>query len=107
MSEANVVINTEKLQDALELLRALAHPLRIQILGFIDKHGSINVNKIYNAMLLEQSNTSQHLKVLRAAGVVITERDGKLIHYRIDYRKVGNAVERIKRFTKEEAQILV
>jgi DNA-binding transcriptional ArsR family regulator len=107
MSEARVVINTEKLQDALELLRALAHPLRIQILGFIDKHGSINVNKIYNAMLLEQSNTSQHLKVLRSAGVVITERDGKLIHYRIDYRKVGHAVDRIKHFMKEEAQILV
>jgi len=102
MSKANVIINYEKLHDSLELLRALAHPLRIQLLAFIDKHESINVNKIYSALELEQSITSQHLKILRAVGLVSTEREGKLIHYKVDYPKVIRAVEQIKRFLKEE-----
>ncbi len=102
MSKAEVVINNEKLQDSLELLRALAHPLRIKILGFIDQHESINVNKIYSTLHLEQSITSQHLKILRAVGLVTTEREGKYIHYRVDYPKVKRAVEQIHRFIEAE-----
>ncbi len=81
-------LDSEKLHASTEMLRALAHPLRLQILEFIDKNKAINVNKIYNTLKLEQSITSQHLRILRAAGIVITERDGKYIHYAIDYSKV-------------------
>lgn len=105
MSKAKVVLNVEHVQYSLELLRALAHPLRIQILGFIDQHGSVNVNKIYNSLRLEQSITSQHLKILRTVGLVTTEREGKFIHYRVDYPTVQRAVEQIRRFVNgEESQ---
>lgn len=107
MSKAKVVINQEKLHDSIELLRALAHPLRIQLLAFIDQHDSINVNKIYSALELEQSITSQHLKILRAVGLVTTEREGKLIHYKVDYPKVIRAVEQIKVFLEEEEKTTV
>ncbi|HRD80737.1 MAG: helix-turn-helix transcriptional regulator [Saprospiraceae bacterium] len=100
MSKAKVVVNNDKLQYSLELLRALAHPLRLQILKFIDEHESINVNKIYSTLNLEQSITSQHLKILRSAGLVITEREGKFIHYRIDYPKVQRAAENIHLFVQ-------
>lgn len=100
MSKAKVVVNNDKLQYSLELLRALAHPLRLQILKFIDEHESINVNKIYSTLNLEQSITSQHLKILRSAGLVITEREGKFIHYRIDYPKVQRAAENIHWFVQ-------
>ncbi|MBP8239630.1 MAG: helix-turn-helix transcriptional regulator [Saprospiraceae bacterium] len=100
MSKAKVVVNNDKLQYSLELLRALAHPLRLQILKFIDEHESINVNKIYSTLNLEQSITSQHLKILRSAGLVITEREGKFIHYRIDYPKVQRAAEKIHLFVQ-------
>lgn len=100
MSKAKVVVNNDKLQYSLELLRALAHPLRLQILKFIDEHESINVNKIYSTLNLEQSITSQHLKILRSVGLVITEREGKFIHYRIDYPKVQRAAENIHLFAR-------
>ena len=98
MRKTNVKINNEKLQASSEILRAIAHPLRLKILSFIDQSGTINVNKIYNTLKLEQSITSQHLRILRLAGLVNTERDGKFIHYSVDYSKVNNTVDSINSF---------
>ena len=103
MRRAKVNINSEKLQLSSEILRAIAHPLRMKILAFIDQNETINVNKIYNTLKLEQSITSQHLKILRLAGLVVTDRDGKFIHYRIDYDKMGNAVDAINAFLSEDS----
>ena len=100
MRKAKVTINNEKLQISSEILRALAHPLRMRILEFIDKHKTINVNKIYNTLKLEQSITSQHLRILRLAGIVVTSREGKFIHYSIDYSKVANVLKSVESFLK-------
>ena len=102
MRKATVSINHDKLQESSEILRALAHPLRMKILEFIDNNKMINVNKIYNTLSLEQSITSQHLRILRVAGIVMTEREGKFIHYKIDYQKVANAVQAIDSFLENE-----
>ena len=95
MRKVAVQIDNSKLQVSSEVLRAMAHPLRMKILEFIDKNKTINVNKIYNTLKLEQSITSQHLKILRAAGLVHTHREGKFIHYTIDYPKLDVAVKAI------------
>ena len=102
MRKARVDIHPEKLQTSAEILRALAHPLRMKILSFIDQNGTINVNKIYNTLKLEQSITSQHLRILRLAGLVETQRDGKFIHYHIKYPKIANAVNAINNFLEED-----
>lgn len=103
MRKAKVHINNEQLQESSEILRALAHPLRMRILSFIDKHKTINVNKIYNTLKLEQSITSQHLRILRLAGIVITQREGKFIHYSIDYPKIAGVLKAINAFEEESA----
>jgi len=100
MRKAKVNINNEKLQESSEILRALAHPLRMKILEFIDRNKTINVNKIYNTMKLEQSITSQHLRILRVTGIVETKREGKFIHYSIDYSKLTNVLKAINAFLK-------
>ncbi|NNE30066.1 MAG: helix-turn-helix transcriptional regulator [Saprospiraceae bacterium] len=98
MRKAKSSINTEKLFTSAEILRAIAHPLRMKILGFIDQNENINVNKIYNTMKLEQSITSQHLRVLRAAGLVSTEKNGKFRHYNVNYQKVTQVLSAINNF---------
>ena len=104
MRKAKVInINDEKLQVSSNILRALAHPLRLKILEFIDENDVINVNKIYNTLKLEQSITSQHLRILRLAGLVVTERDGKFIHYKLDYDKLSNAMGAIDSFLDADA----
>jgi ArsR family transcriptional regulator len=94
--------NQERLDNSTDILRALAHPLRIKILSFIDQNDEINVNKIYNTLDLEQSITSQHLSVLRNADVVQTSKEGKFVQYSIDYIKVDRAVQAIKSFLQSE-----
>ena len=105
MRKTKVSVHHERLQVSSEILRAIAHPLRMKILEFIDRNTEINVNKIYNTLGLEQSITSQHLRILRVAGLVDTERDGKYVHYSISYEKVGGTVEGVKRFL-EKSRVL-
>ena len=88
----------KNLQTASSILRAYAHPLRLQIISYIDSQKTVNVNKIYKTLNLEQSITSQHLRILRNAGIVKTKRDGKMIHYSIDYDVVAKSMESINRF---------
>jgi ArsR family transcriptional regulator len=79
-------------------MRALAHPLRLKILGFIDANKSINVNKIYSSLDIEQSITSQHLKILRMAGVVSVEVTGKFHIYCINYDVINKASFAVNKF---------
>jgi ArsR family transcriptional regulator len=104
MRNTNVKIDGENLHTSSEILRALAHPLRMQILEFIDEHDSINVNKIYNTLKLEQSITSQHLRILRKAEIVTTSREGKFIHYSINYDKIAHVVKSINSFLEKEEE---
>jgi ArsR family transcriptional regulator len=98
MNRTKVTFNREKLDLSCEIVRALAHPLRLKILEFIDQNRRINVNKIYNTLQIEQSITSQHLRILRMAGLVFAERNGKFIHYTLNYPTLEIAQTAIDHF---------
>ncbi|NNK89383.1 MAG: helix-turn-helix transcriptional regulator [Saprospiraceae bacterium] len=98
MMKTKVRFENEKLQYSAILMKALAHPLRLKILEFIDLQGVINVNKIYNTLKIEQSVTSQHLKLLRMAGVVKARKEGKFMHYQIDYTILERAERAVNNF---------
>lgn len=91
-------INEDQLEDASELLRAITHHLRLSILDYIDKNPQTNVNSIYNSLGLEQSITSQHLRVLRVAKLVIAKRNGKQILYSVNYDKLSQIDHAIQSF---------
>ena len=86
-------IDRSKLERSADVLRALTHPLRLKILTFIHKHKDVNVNKIYNSLNLEQSITSQHLKILRENNIVNTDREGKFVYYSVNYNELSSIVE--------------
>lgn len=65
-----------------DLLRALAHPVRLRILALLSD-GERCVCKIYPALACERTVTSKHLAVLRRAGVVDCRREGLRIFYRL------------------------
>jgi DNA-binding transcriptional ArsR family regulator len=70
------------------ILRAINHKLRQQILKLIDEQGKITVTEIYVKLRLEQSVASQHLAILRKAGFVKTEREGKFIYYAVNPSRI-------------------
>lgn len=79
------------------ILRAVNHKLRQQILMLIDESSKITVTEIYVKLRLEQSVASQHLAILRKAGFVKTERDGKFIYYTVN----TNRLEELNQFVDE------
>jgi DNA-binding transcriptional ArsR family regulator len=79
-----LTIDLLNVKKAALTLRAVNHKLRQQILKLIDEHQKMTVTEIYVKLRLEQSVASQHLAILRKAGFVKTERDGKFIYYSIN-----------------------
>ena len=62
--------------------------LRQQMVKMLDEKQRMTVTEIYVALRLEQSVASQHLAILRRAGIVKTERDGKFIYYHVNYDRL-------------------
>lgn len=98
MKKVKVTFNPVQLDYSCELMRALAHPLRLKILEFIDRNGSVNVNKIYSNLKIEQSVTSQHLSILRLTGVITTEKVGKFVFCNINYPCLERVEIAVNRF---------
>lgn len=88
-----VQLNLLNLKKAALVLRAVNHKLRQQILKQIDEHGKITVTELYVKLRLEQSVASQHLAILRKAGFVKTERDGKFIYYSVSFSRIEQVNE--------------
>ena len=65
-----------------EVLRTLASPRRLEILHRIAA-GQCEAGRLAIRMGISQPNVSQHLAVLRAAGLVEADRDGREVHYRL------------------------
>lgn len=83
-----VKINYLQTKKAALILRALNHKLRYQILKLLDDQKRMPVTEIYVKLRIEQSVASQHLAILRRAGIVITERTGKFIFYSPNYARI-------------------
>ena len=65
-----------------EILRTLASPRRIEILHSLAT-GPIEVGRLAKSLGASQPNVSQHLAVLRGAGIVDAERAGREVRYRL------------------------
>lgn len=98
MKNTKVVFDNAKLQYSAALMRALAHPLRLRILEYIDSQQVTNVNKIYMSLSIEQSITSQHLRILKMVDAINCEKDGKYMYYSVNYDTVSRAKHAVDKF---------
>lgn len=74
----------EELEKDAEVLKAIAHPVRLCIvMGLID-NGSCNVSNMYSCLGMPQSTVSQHLSKLKSAGIIKGERNGTEIIYSVE-----------------------
>jgi|GEM_PF-772197 DNA-binding transcriptional ArsR family regulator len=70
-------------------LKALYHPMRKRLLVLIEKKGKASISDIYTELHLAQSIASQHLAILRKAGIVNAQRDGKNIFYSVNIDRIS------------------
>lgn len=94
-----VKVDFLNLKKAAMILRALNHKLRQQIVKIIDENQKLTVTEIYVRLRLEQSVASQHLAILRRAGLVKTSRDGKFIYYTVSIEKVKQIMKCVEDLT--------
>ena len=93
-------INYTTVKNAAMILRAINHKLRQQIIKLLEDNKTMIVTDIYVKLRLEQSVASQHLAILRRANIVKTERQGKQIHYSLNYA----SIEKLSDFVSKLAQ---
>lgn len=75
-----------------ELLKALAHPIRLNIVRSLLQFGCRNVNCMVASSGYSQSCISQHLAKLKAAGVVRAERVGNEVYYKLDDERAAQII---------------
>jgi ArsR family transcriptional regulator, arsenate/arsenite/antimonite-responsive transcriptional repressor len=78
-----------------ELARALGHPARVKILRLLARRGQCACGDLVRELPLAQSTVSQHLKILREAGLVRGELEGPRVCYCLSAR----TLRRVKALT--------
>lgn len=90
----------ELLKAKSDILKALAHPTRIQILELL-REGERCVCEIMAELGLEQSNASQHLGVLRKEDLVGSRKDGLRVNYWVKHKGVFAILEATEKLLKD------
>lgn len=73
-------------EELATLAKALGHPARVQILRILERRTSCVCGDIVEELPLAQSTVSQHLKVLKEAGLIRGEVDGPRVCYCLEPR---------------------
>jgi DNA-binding transcriptional ArsR family regulator len=94
-----------ELRKAVLVLRAVNHKLRQQILDLLEENEKMTVTDLYIKLRLEQSVASQHLAILRRAGVVVTERQGKYIYYTVDKDRINHISRLVEELTEYQQSL--
>lgn len=83
-----MILDLKSLEETAELLKVIAHPVRLCIVRGLWRNGCCNVTHMQNCLDVPQSTVSQHLGKLRQAGIIEGERNGLEITYKLTDERV-------------------
>lgn len=84
--------NFERFDETSELLKAIAHPVRLCIIKGLLQKGKCNVSYMQNCLDIPQPTVSRHLQMLKNAGIIKGERNGLEINYTVSNEKVAELI---------------
>jgi DNA-binding transcriptional ArsR family regulator len=82
------------MKNTAELFKIFCVDKRIKIIEHL-KNGPMNVNSLADALKISPSAISQHLRVLKSAGLVGDERRGYFIYYSLNKEMLEKARQRL------------
>jgi DNA-binding transcriptional ArsR family regulator len=91
-----IELTPENLEKAANMLKAIAHPMRISIIGCLEKGQKLSVTEIHKLLGIEQATASHHLGILRDKGVLSSKREGKNIYYFLQYEALNVLLNCVK-----------
>ena len=92
-------ITKEKLTIKSEFFKVLAHPVRLCIIYKLLEQNRSNVSDMQCCIDISQSNLSQHVAKLKAGGIIVGEREGTEIYYRIKSDELHKVLATILNFS--------
>ena len=92
------ILPTAEEERAAQMLHALGSPVRVTIVHYIVEHPGCICNDLVLRFGRAQATISQHLAVLRHAGLIEREHDGHTASYAVDPAAFSWLVEELQRF---------
>ncbi|WP_234124202.1 ArsR/SmtB family transcription factor [Clostridium hydrogenum] len=86
-------------EKSIRIFKALGHPIRYKIVKFL-YDGPKCVCKLNEDIEFSQANLSQHLKILKEAGIVSSEKIGMNVHYKISNEEIKNIINSVDKLVK-------
>ena len=93
--------DTEIYERQARICKAFAHPGRLQILDLLGQR-ELGVSELQEALDISKTSLSQHLSVLKSAGVLATRREGKQIYCSLAMPEVKQACQLIRRVLRAQ-----
>jgi len=88
-------MNYKELEEMAEILKVLAHPVRLCIAKGLIENGRCNVSHMQSCLEMPQSTVSQHIQKLKASGIITGERTGLEINYEVKDEKIKKLIKAI------------
>jgi ArsR family transcriptional regulator len=85
--------NIDHYTEAAEMLKVLAHPVRLCIVNGLLEKGECNVSFMQSCLKTPQSTVSQHIQKLKSSGIIEGRREGLEIYYRIKDKRIAELVK--------------
>lgn len=87
-----MIVDIKKLETASDTLKAIAHPIRISIVGLLNDDNEMSVTEIYERLNIEQAVASHHLAILKNKNVLVVNRVGKNCFYKLKYPQLSQII---------------
>jgi len=85
-------LKPEEVEIAANMMKAISHPMRLAILGYLGEDNKLSVTEIHKLLNIEQSTASHHLGILKDKGVLASVRKGKNTLYYLKRKNLSKLV---------------
>ncbi len=88
--------NINKLEHMSDILKAVAHPLRISIIDLLLQKDEMPVKEIHELLKIQQPEASRQLTILKNAGIVTCKKDGTTRYYYLPDKSISQILNCIE-----------
>lgn len=100
-------INSQQLSLMAHILKTIAHPLRLQVIEMLEAQGELCVGDILREVDTEPSLLSHHLNRMKDKGVLVSDRRGRQVYYRLAFQAITSifdCMEKCELFDEGESE---
>lgn len=87
----------ERINQIAYILKGIGHKVRLQIIQLLESGTALSVGEIQAELHIEQTVLSHHLSKMRDMGLLIAERDGKKIYYKLKDEQISQIISCMKK----------